>query len=309
MIEAFSSTLGERLADRWIAALFSPAFAFWGGGVVAWATTRPHGWARLEHWFERWAPAVQLALAVVALLLVVVSGVAVGRCRLAVLRALEGYWPAVLDPVREQLVSRAGNRRKELRDRFMQALASSSEGTAPASAARESIALELRLDRFPDSPDALMPTRLGNVLRASERRTWDRYGLDAVRCWPRMWLLLPADAKQEVSSAQAAVDASVALWSFAALFAVWVVWAWWAPLVGLTVAVAAYASILSQASVFGTLVEASFDLYRTELYRMLRWPVPPNPAEERAGGRALSSYLARGSDDREPVFVDTASGR
>jgi len=43
----------------------------------------------------------------------------------------------------------------------------------------------------PAESDRHMPTKLGNILRAAELRSKDKYGLDAVICWPRLWLLLP----------------------------------------------------------------------------------------------------------------------
>ncbi|MEX5258523.1 hypothetical protein, partial [Kocuria arenosa] len=55
---------------------------------------------------------------------------------------------------------------------------------------------------------------------------------------------------------------------------------------------------------FADLVETAYDLYRGRLYQQLRWPLPANPGEEHACGKALTQYLVRGSDRAHPRFTD-----
>ena len=42
---------------------------------------------------------------------------------------------------------------------------------------------------MPSQPDQVMPTALGNVLRNAELHPRDRYGIDAVLTWPRLYPL------------------------------------------------------------------------------------------------------------------------
>jgi hypothetical protein len=51
-----------------------------------------------------------------------------------------------------------------------------------------------------------MPTRFGDILRAAEFRPRDKYGLDTTVCWYPLWLLLPAEVKQEISQARLELD-------------------------------------------------------------------------------------------------------
>ena len=78
-----------------------------------------------------------------------------------------------------------------------------------------------------------MPTRIGNILRAAETRPYDHYGLEAVIVWPRLWLVLPDSARQELSTARASLDSSVAAVIWALGFCAFAPLAWWAAPVGL----------------------------------------------------------------------------
>jgi hypothetical protein len=60
--------------------------------------------------------------------------------------------------------------------------------------------------------------------------------------------------------------------------------------------------MLDAAVIYGDLVESTFDLHRTALYKSLRFPLPKNPTEERQIGRALTDYLWRGFTEPEPTF-------
>jgi hypothetical protein len=54
------------------------------------------------------------------------------------------------------------------------------------------LASELDL-RFPPAEPAILPTRFGNILRAAETYPGLRYGIDAVRLWPRLVHVIPKE--------------------------------------------------------------------------------------------------------------------
>jgi len=55
-------------------------------------------------------------------------------------------------------------------------------------------------------PTALQPSRIGNVISAYEQYPKVRYGMDSVFYWPRLWLLIDKDVREEIDSPWAAVD-------------------------------------------------------------------------------------------------------
>jgi hypothetical protein len=152
-----------------------------------------------------------------------------------------------------------------------------------------------------------MPTPVGNILRAAERRPVDKYGLDTVAVWPRLWLLLPDLTRQELLSARAGLGnvATAAIWGI-----LYCALAFITPLtipVGLAAFTVAVTLVLpGRAQALGDLIEAAYDLHRVALYRQLRWPLPASPGQERASGEELTSYLWRGSDQAEPVYTPPA---
>jgi hypothetical protein len=154
-----------------------------------------------------------------------------------------------------------------------------------------------------------MPTRLGDILRASERRPADHYGLDALVCWYRLWMLLPADVKTEISEARLQVDQSVRAWLWGALFVVWAPWIWWVAVpVAIAVPFVTYNfSMLSAATLFGDLTETAFDLHRMQLYDALQLPRPVSPAKERDDGKRLTRLLWHGETDPAIVYTTSAS--
>jgi hypothetical protein len=116
-------------------------------------------------------------------------------------------------------------------------------------------------------------------LRAAERRPRDHYGLDAIICWPRLWLLLPDSTKKELQAARDELNNSARLVLWSLLFLIWSIWAWWATPLGIFSALLAYRWSLEAAEVYASLIEATFDLYRALLYQALCWQMPDNPDE------------------------------
>lgn len=76
-------------------------------------------------------------------------------------------------------------------------------------------ALWTKLNEFPTAPDrtpiATRPTRLGNLIASYEEYPFRRYGMDAVFYWPRLWLKLPKDVRNEVERTWAVADGLIHL--------------------------------------------------------------------------------------------------
>jgi hypothetical protein len=168
-----------------------------------------------------------------------------------------------------------------------------------------------RLRMMPRQRALGMPTRLGDILRAAERRPADKYGLDAVACWPALWLLLPAEAKTELIQARSALDNAARTWLWGALFVVWTPWTWLALAVAVVVPlVAYYIGVLTAAAAFGDLTATAFDLYRFLLYDGLHLPRPASQdLERRQDGPQVTRLLWAGLDVPGPQYADpTAAG-
>lgn len=304
MLPKFLESLGEGIAKEWLGKVLFPALVFWLGGLLAVCSNPKFGWKIVEPFLGDGKniaifPLNQLILGV---LVIAVSAVIVQRLELSVLRCLEGYWLPLLNPLRRWLVGRiktgydnAKQERQQLFDRY-------------ASLSSEEMDKLVRLDwqrkQTPKQSDRLMPTRLGNILRAAERRPLEKYGLETVICFPRLWLLLPAEVKGELGEARSKLNSMVRVWMWSVLFLGWGYYSLWAILVGLGAAWFAYGWMLDAAAVYGDLLESVFDLYRTLLYKSLRLPLPKNPTEELLSGKALTDYLWRGFVEPEPIFEE-----
>ena len=293
MLPKFTESLSGKLAERWLATVFAPAFAFWLGGIAAW--TKRFGWQPLITGFNTLPEDTQLALLLGSFILVTLSSFLAQRFELTILRWLEGYWPLVLRPLHLRLLVHQAQRLERAKEQF-QRLAVRGIDTLNPIQRQQLIALDWQLMQTPP-PQFLMPTRLGNVLRAAEQRPKIKYGLDAILCWPRLWFLLPKETQQELETARDSLNAAVRLWLWGVLSIIWGIWTWWAVAIGLMIAVFAYYRwILDAAAIYAALLESAFDLYRLELYKALRWPLPATPAEELKQGKKLTAYLWRGSE-------------
>src|SRR6266700_4421368 len=119
------------------------------------------------------AGAVALALGIVA------AAVLLQPLQLGIVRTLEGYpfMSGVGRLLGRPLLALQAWRWSRTKKR------TASEGSTPGDRARRAAA-GARLQRLP-AKDRLMPTRLGNTLRAGEDRARTRYGFETVVLWPQ----------------------------------------------------------------------------------------------------------------------------
>lgn len=296
MPEGIVGSFGGKVAEHWSSQLFTPAFAFWTGGIGLWCL-QDDNWCRLHDELAGMSQSMLIVLAVFGLLLVASSATVAQKFEPLVIRALEGYgWPRFLrGPFLLWQTSRYNDAMRTYQ-------AASTGGATPKHLRRFDRAVAT-LQRIPPSETDRMPTSLGNILRFSERVSDWRYGLDSIVCWSRIWLLLPDGAKKELADARADLDVGARAWFWGMLFVVWSGITILALAIAILVCVGAYWWMKNAASVYGDLIQAVFDVYRPSLYNALRIPMAPNAGEERNAGIALSSYLANGSDNPALVFA------
>lgn len=290
----FLESVGSKVAEQWIATLLTPAFIFWAGG--AGAVIKHFSWATVFAWLTQQTEPVQIALLIAAFCTVTVSAFIVQRFELTVLRFLEGYWPPRLWPLRHlrlRLTMQEVKRSQRISDRW-QALSLVPVAQRNTNQRDELAYLDWQQHSFP-LPEEIMPTRLGNILCAAERRPLQKYGLDATVCWSRLWLLLPDAVKQELKTARSKLNDAARAWLWSMLFMIWGIWIWWLiPAAIISVLFAYYQWAISAAINYGDLIEATFDLYRHLLYDAIRWQLPVDPNKEREVGRKLTECLWRG---------------
>ncbi|GAA1874374.1 hypothetical protein [Asanoa iriomotensis] len=154
------------------------------------------------------------------------------------------------------------------------------------------------------TPNAALPTRLGNVLRAAELYPLDRYHADVILIWPRLQHVLPRERIDDVEEARSTLEflLVVALWfaAFATLAPVGlyvtdgdVVVAGLCFVLGLGASYAAYLSAISAAAEYGEHIRATFEMYRFDLLRRLRALPVRTPDEERDQWRELADFFGR----------------
>jgi hypothetical protein len=174
------------------------------------------------------------------------------------------------------------------------------------SSAREVQRAAWHLDRFyPEKAELLLPTRVGNAIRAFERHSNIRWGLDGVAIWPRIELLLSSDERELL------VDAKINFYVFinaalgAALVGVSLIvdeavyapqpssyWALYA--IPFVVAYLLYRAAIGPASDWGDCVRSSYDLHRLEIYEKLGVRAPKSFSDERKLATKVNMVLLYG---------------
>lgn len=163
---------------------------------------------------------------------------------------------------------------------------------------------------FPARPSWVMPTRLGNHLRAAETYSFLRYNLDAAVIWPRLRETLPEKFAGRLGEAKMNMDLMLVLTTLALVFGVvwggvflavpdaslavfkWIV----APiafLVSMGLARVAYLNAAQSALSYGELLKTAFDLYRWDALKSLHLDLPADIEGEKKLWGEIGGLLYR----------------
>jgi hypothetical protein len=297
MSTKFLESFGGKLAEQWVAKLLTPAFVFWGGGVSI--AIQHYGWKTIADRFKQQPDPLQVTILISSFFIIAASAFIVERFDSCILKFLKGYWPEWMNPLRNLFLKRE-IKRDEMVNTLCKDLAKIQRDVISPDHPKL-IQAQWQQHYLPVRSEELRPTQLGNILHAMQCRPLEIYGLDAIVCWSRLWLLLPDNVKKEITEARADLNNMARTWLWSLLFAGWSIWGFWGvnwalltlPL-GLASALFAYRCAIAAAIVYSDLLEATFDLYRHLLYDALRWKLPNDPDEERRVGKQLTELLWRG---------------
>jgi hypothetical protein len=242
-------------------------------------------------------------------LLIVLVAFGLETLQTPIVRLFEGYWGDA-----GPMGWLAGKRTEHWRKRREKLVGGSYSESADD---RESI---LRADRrlqaeFP-ARERVLPTRLGNLLRAAEDSVGQRYGLQTVAVWPRLYPFIGTTLKAALDDVRDRLDTALR-WSCYLLFGAIVSAAlllqyplWWLLPATLTLlALGAYVSACTTAKGYGVLLATAFDLHRFDMLRAMRISLPADEAEEKATGQALSAFLTGQRDTHGLTYAEERASK
>ncbi len=159
-------------------------------------------------------------------------------------------------------------------------------------------------------PEASHPTRIGNILAGYEQYPNTRYGMDSTFFWPRIWLQIEKDKKEEIDSQWSVADGFLtlsaisfvggALWILQAIVALFDVGLSWLPFNAPGLAVLAgigwlllgvlwYRLCLPFHRENGEVYKSIFDVYREKVWALTT--LKPNEKDTWTAAWAYLQYL------------------
>lgn len=156
---------------------------------------------------------------------------------------------------------------------------------------------------YPRRREWVLPTRFGNIMRAFETYSFEIYGIDAIPNWPRMMMVVPAEAQKKITEGKALLDffinlipASLVVLGVYGWFA-WNTWslpAIWLPVLAAALLLSGWYFMHGAAIRWGENVKSVFDLYRGALASNLGLKIPNTSSEERELWRQINRTMIYG---------------
>lgn len=327
----------------WFASLLTSSAASFGRILIVgllpnaimiafvWLLLRAHSFTGASNWHQL-VPAdlrTDVLQVLIALLVITLLTVLVQPFQLRAVRLLEGYWDgwrltAHVAPVLVECQTRKkeayarliidlGDQLSQLDD-LPAAIMLSDQRKRQREHARMAAARQramLKLQRYPRPTDTgkqetpLLPTALGNALRTGETSAGERYGVDTLRSWPRLYPLLSDKVTTVYASARDSLDAASNFCiSFFVVFVIAVAAladepkAYWIPALAFFLCCLSYVGSVAAAVTFTTYVRVAYDLHRFDLLKAMHYELPKTAADEYDQFVQLSAFFIAESADR-----------
>lgn len=277
LVEAASAVVDRRL----LTTTFLPVLIFLS--ALAAVAVAGVGWATAVRWWAGLGAEVQVVMSGLVLAGALLFSQLLAVRRAGLIRVYEGYWDGL--PYGERLAERC-------RQRFM-------------------AADDQRRSLYPVDGSRLMPTALGNILRGAEDHSGDRYGIDGVTAWPRLYPTLPDSFRQTFAAAAGDLDLMVTVSGLGLAFslaggvlgALLLPWYWalgccWG---GLVIAWWGYRGAVRAAEPYGELFRSAFDVYRWTLLDAMGLRRPTEYGGEPEQWRQLDKLWVIGAPDSAHV--------
>ncbi|GAA3769335.1 hypothetical protein [Streptomyces chiangmaiensis] len=187
---------------------FAPCALFVAGVL---ALVRAGSFSERSDWSAVWPPRPTALLGDIATITVcaAVLGLLLQPFQVRAVRVLEGYWD------RWPLTAGLAGMLTRVQRKRWQALRRRAEAATGGDRARRVRADARRRLATHPPVDLLLPTALGNALRAGELSAGERYGLTTLTSWPRIYLQVSDRMAEVLRCTRDALDTAVNLcWSF-----------------------------------------------------------------------------------------------
>jgi len=141
---------------------------------------------------------------------------------------------------------------------------------------------------FPPEPEYVLPTRLGNAIRAFEYYANERYGIDPITLWSRLLSVIPEEFLNIIKDTIASFNFLINLVLIVLLLGLELLilppygnleWRLLGVLGSLIISYLLYREAVKQAVAWGYNFNAAFDLYRRDLLKQLGFH-PPSTLEK-----------------------------
>ena len=268
------------------------------------------GWQNLFQWWQTLAINTQLILVVASLLFVVAVAAPFDVFTPTFLRWAEGYWSdnRLLRWLYERRAAHHRRNVEQSQRQFGEIRDKQDRGMLSRQEEHSVQQLDELLHYYPPDPQRIMPTFLGNVIRAAEEYSRNRYGLDPIVTWVRLFPSISSTLQDALEGNLTTLNLSVRLIVQITFFAIigvsfeLVEGKWFMGLLvlvtGWIIARLSYQAAIQSAKSYSELIRSAFDLHRFDLYTSLHLPLPiKNGDKEQKSGDILTRFLWRGDVD------------